>query len=147
MRLFIINTFQSAADQLCPENDEDRWFFCIWLTRRRRLVYFAISAAWKKRSYAGEDGLSGFLFWVLLRDKKKRKKRERKGRKRKKALALVWLWFVWQVWHSTVWVQMRGLWYQIYIPPGEKKESKERKWKIFIVLRLGLKKSASPLHQ
>ena len=86
MRLFIINTFQSAADQLCPENDEDRWFFCIWLTRRRRLVYFAISAAWKKRSYAGEDGLSGFLFWVLLRDKKKEKREKEKEEKEKRLL-------------------------------------------------------------
>lgn len=86
MRLFIINTFQSAADQLCPENDEDRWFFCIWLTRRSRLMYFTIYAAWKRDPYAGEDGLSGFSFWVLLRDKKKK---ERKREKKNNAHALV----------------------------------------------------------
>lgn len=48
MRLFIINTFQSAADQLCPEKDEDRWFFCAKLTHRPRLVYFTIAAAWNR---------------------------------------------------------------------------------------------------
>ncbi|CAB1438651.1 unnamed protein product [Pleuronectes platessa] len=44
---------QSAADQLCPENDEDGWFSCVWLTRRRRLMYFSLSAAWK-RSFVRE---------------------------------------------------------------------------------------------
>lgn len=70
MRLFIINTFQSAADQLCLENDEDRWFFCVWLTCRCRLVYFTRCYCLEKRSYAVEDGLSGFLFWELLKVKK-----------------------------------------------------------------------------
>lgn len=45
-RLFIINTFQSAADQLCPELDEDRWFGSAALTRRPGLVYLTIAAAW-----------------------------------------------------------------------------------------------------
>lgn len=49
MRLFIINTFQSAADQLCPENDEDRWFFWAKLTGGPGLVYFSIAAAWNRR--------------------------------------------------------------------------------------------------
>lgn len=71
MRLFIINTFQSAADQLCSENDEDRWLFCVWLTCRCRLVYFTHCYCLEKRSYAVGDGLSGFLFWELLKVKKR----------------------------------------------------------------------------
>lgn len=74
MRLFIINAFQSAADQLYPENDKDRCFFCLRLTLWCRLMYFTIIAAWKKGPYVVEDGLSGFYFECYLELKKNTEK-------------------------------------------------------------------------